>query len=363
MALSVTSSPNVMPVNSTREVSPTPGGARLIAGELLEASVIRSHGDGNLTLQVKNMSIPAETRVPLMTGEKLTVRVEQTNPNIILRIVNGMESQKIGDLLRLYRSSPDALANLFSSAKDILNPDTIGTQVGREAAKSARSLLQALDASIYSRTTASNPLFLKDMMSGIGLLLERNILREQGKEGRKETVKELLLKLAGEVRTAAAAEPMDATLAFLEGGTKAIEAQQIATLLSQELDRSLVLQAACQFPAGIRMQDIFIDQEAERPDGSKPFHAVLFLSMDSLGEIIADASIRGNHLDCALHCETPETRDYLNTLLPELQDRLTAAGYPEASLRCVLERNMRERKKDYLAEKNLYSQHTVDIQT
>ena len=363
MTLSVTSNRNVMPVIPTQEISAATSGARLTAGEVLEALVFRNHGDGKLTLQVKNMSIPAETTIPLRSGERLTVRVEQVLPTVILRIVDGMEMQKIGDLLRLCRSNPGALSDLFSGAKDILNPDMIEARAGQQAAKSAQSLLQALDASIYSRTTTSNPLFLKDMMEGIGLLLERNLQKGQEQQGQKETVKELLLKLAGEIRSAAPAEHMDATLAFIERGTKAIEAQQMAMILGQDLDRSLVLQAACHFPTGIRMQDFFIDQEADGPEDSKSFHAVLLLSMDSLGEVIADASIRGNHLDCVLHCESPEAREFLNNLLPELRDRLTAAGYTDPSLRCALEQNMREKKKDYMAEKKLYTQHAVDIQT
>ena len=361
--LPVTATRTVEPVIPVQEISATAGRLRLSAGQLLEALVLNQHGDGKVTLQVKNTSIAAETLVALNTGEKLTLRVDQTLPQVVLRIVGGTELQKITELLCMLRSNPVALADLFSGAKAILNPAVIETHAGQAAAKSARMLLQVLDASVFSRATAGNPLFLKDMMSWIGMLLERNLLKGQEKSDRRETVKELLLKLAGEIRDTGAAEPLKETLAFLERSTKAIEGQQIAAVLGQELDRSLVLQAACQFPDGIRMQDIFIDQETDGPDGQKRFHAMLLLSMDALGEVIADASACSSRVDCVLYCETPEACDFLTALLPELRDSLTAAGYAEPSVRCLLERNMREAKSGRLAEKRLYALHAVDIQT
>lgn len=363
MTLPVSSPKMVQPLIPVQEISATAGRLRLGTGELLEALVLSQHGDGKVTLQVKNTSIAAETLVALNAGEKLTVRVEQTLPQVVLRIVGGTEMQKITELLCLHRSNPGALADLFSGAKDILNPAVIETHAGQAAAKSARMLLQILDASVFSRATAGNPLFLKDMMAWIGLLLERNLLKGQEKSDGRETVKELLLKLAGEIRDTGTAEPLKETLAFLERGTKAIEGQQIAAVIGQELDRSLVLQAACQFPAGIRMQDIFIDQETDGPDGLQRFHCVLLLSMDALGDVIADASACGSRLDCVLYCDTPETLDFLNVLLPELRDRLAAAGYAESFVRCVLQRDMQDAKSGYIAQKRLYSLHAVDIQT
>ncbi|MBA4396425.1 MAG: hypothetical protein C0394_03460 [Syntrophus sp. (in: bacteria)] len=363
MTLPVTSPRIVQPLIPVQAVSATADRLRLISGEFLEALVLGQHGDGKVTLQVKNASITAETLVPLNTGEKLTVRVEQTLPQVVLRIVGGTELQKITELLCLHRTDPGGLARLFSGAKDILNPAVIEMHAGRAAAKSARMLLQILDACVFSRTTAGNPLFLKDMMGWIGLLLERNIMKGQEKSDRRETVKELLLKLATDICESGGAERLKETLAFLERGTKAIERQQIAAVLGQELDRSLVLQAACQFPAGIRMQDIFIDREADGPEGLQRFHCVLLLSMDALGEVIADASAYGARLDCTLYCETPEAIDFMNDLLPELRERLAAAGYAESFVRCALQRAMQDAKSGYMAKKKLYSLHAVDIHT
>jgi len=111
------------------------------------------------------------------------------------------------------------------------------------------------------------------------------------------------------------------------------------------------------------MQDIFIDQETDGPDGLPRFHCVLLLSMDALGEVIADASAYGSRLDCTLYCETPEAIDFMNVLLPELRDRLAAAGYAESFLRCALQRDMRSAKSGYMAQKKLFSLHAVDIHT
>jgi hypothetical protein len=359
----------VTPPRTVETVIPVPemtapaGRSFLRSGELFEALVLRNHSDGKVTVQIKNTSITAETRVALNAGEKITLRVEQMSPNIILRMAGETEIQKMGTLLRLHRSHSGALAELFSGAKDILDPALIEAHAGQAAAKTAMALLKGLEAAVFSMKTAENPLFVKDMMLWVGLLLERNLLKGQEKQDRMATIKELLVKLASAIRESDSADRLYSILAFLEDGVKAVEAQQIALVLGQELDQSLVLQAACQFPMGIRMQDIFIEQDAEGPDGQKRFHAILLLSMDALGEVIADASACGNRLDCVLYGETPEACDFLTAMLPELWDRLRAAVYTEPSVRCLLERNMKEAKSDRLSEKKLFSLHAVDIQT
>jgi hypothetical protein len=363
MTLSIASSNNVQPVTPVQQTPATPGRSPLNSGDVLEALVLSRHADGKVTLQVKNTSIAAETLVALKAGEKLTVRVEQTLPHVVLRIVGGTAMQKLTELLCLHRSNPGAFADLFSASKNALNPALIEAHAGPAAARSAGLILQILDRCVFSRTTEGNPLFLKDLMSWIGLLLERDLMAGRIQSDRMETVKELLLKLAGEIREAGAAPHLKETLAFLQRGAKAIEGQQIAAVLGQELDRTLVLQAACQFPTGIRMQDIFIELDSEGPDGLPRFQCVLLLSMDALGEVIADASVWGGRLDCVLYCETPDIMDFMNLLLPELRDRLAAAGYAESFVRCMLKRDMQDAKSGYLAQKKLYSIQAVDIHT
>ncbi len=349
----------MIPVPETAALS---GRLMLRSGELIEALVLRNHGDGKVTVQLKNMPVTAETSVSLNAGERIMLRVEQALPNVILRMAGGMEIQKMGNLLRQHRSCISALAELFSGAKEVLNPELIEKHAGRDALKNVLALLKVLDGAVFSTATAKNPLFVKDMMQLLGLLFERNLLKGPDKQDSTETAKELLLKLASAVRESGA-QSLQGVLTFLERGLKSVEAQQIAALLGQELDHSLILQAACQFSGGIRMQDIFIDQDEEGPDGQKRFHATLLLSMDALGEVIADALISGNRLDCALYCETPEACDFLTAMAPELKDGLGAVGYGEPAVRCLLERNMREAKSDRLAEKKLFTLHAVDIQT
>jgi hypothetical protein len=353
----------VEPIIPVTETAAPSGRPLLRSGELLEALVLRNSGDGNVTLQVKNTPIAAQTRVALSPGEKITVRVEQTLPDTILRIAGETELGKIGNLLRLHRSQAGAFAEWLTGAKSIIDPALIEVHAGRDAAKNALALLNLLEGVVLSMKTAENPLLVKDMMHWLGLLLERNLLKGQDKQDSLETVKALLLKLAAAIRESGPAERMQSVLTFLERGVKTLESQQIAVLLGQELDRSLVLQAACQFPTGIRMQDIFIEEEAQGPDGSKRFRALLLLSMDALGEIIAEASAGGGRLDCTLYAETSEARDFLTALAPELRNRLAAAGYQEPSVRCLLERNMAEAKSERFAEKKLFSLHAVDIRT
>lgn len=360
------------PLVNTRSVEPVipvpPAAAasgRLILqpGELLEALILRTHGNGTVTLRLKGLPVVADSRISLNAGERILLRVEQTFPNMILRMAGEAEIRTMADLLRLHRCHGGTLAELLSCAREVLDPVLIERHAGPDALRSAMALLKALDGTVLSKEGAANPFFIKDMMQRLGLLLERDLLKGSDRQDHGETAKALLLKLAAAIREGDAPRPLQTVLAFLERGIRSVEAHQIAALLGQELDHSLILQAACHFPAGIRMQDIFIEGEDDGPDGQKRFHATLLLSMNAIGEIIADASICGSRLDCVLSCETREACAFLTAMLPELRDGLAAAGYREPSVRCTLEPNMKDAKSERLARKKLFTLHAVDIRT
>ena len=94
----------------------------LIPGEMLNALVIGKDSAHGVRLQIKNSTIVADSQIPLHIGEKLTVRVDQISPSVVLKIVNRPEEDlKSRGFVKFFRSNPQALKEFLDSAIDFSN--------------------------------------------------------------------------------------------------------------------------------------------------------------------------------------------------------------------------------------------------
>ena len=88
----------------------------LSVNEVVEADVLEKIGDRKLAILLKTAKILVDSEIPFKGGEKITVKVEQLHPRVILRFIQNekkTEDSKISDYLKSYRSNPKALYDLF----------------------------------------------------------------------------------------------------------------------------------------------------------------------------------------------------------------------------------------------------------
>jgi hypothetical protein len=106
--------------------TPTPM-ISLMPGENLDARVLAHDRDHKVLLQIKNTPLIADTRIPLQTGDRLKVRVDQVHPNIVLRIISREDADiiKANELVKLFRSNPGAFKDMIVSVKDILGGENL----------------------------------------------------------------------------------------------------------------------------------------------------------------------------------------------------------------------------------------------
>ena len=80
--------------------------------------------------------------------------------------------------------------------------------------------------------------------------------------------------------------------------------------------------------------------------------------MDALGELAVDAGIRDRRLHCTIKCSDQDIFDFLQDLLAELQNNLTGMDDNPVAVHCLLDRNIRAWKKDFLNNHSIfYSEH------
>ena len=347
----------------------------LTLGESVDARVLTHDRDHRALLQIKNATLIADTKLPLQIGEKLALRVDQLHPGIVLRIIAGEDPDIVNanEFAKLYRSNPGALKDVIVALQDLFN----GELLNDTANKAVQRLYKMLDHLIISKTNATNPLFVKDYITALGLTLERRLMNAlsnpaslKDKETR-HTLKEILLKLSSEPQTIQgtrdSAEPdlskkVEQPLNIIDHALKVIESLQVVNVLAQEQENLFLFQIPFQCPNGIRMQDIFIetDREKDGENTGKPYRVVLFLDMDALGELGVDAGLKDRSLRCTIKCRTKDVLDYMSVLLPELQKKLSGIGYETCRLECVLVEDIQSWKHEFLAEYKLFSQNMIN---
>lgn len=351
----------------------------LVVGENLHVQVLSASLDHKALLQIKNSTLLAHSPLLLQSGEMLTVRVDQLYPTIVLRMMprEDMEISKANEFLKLYRSNPSAYKEMIATVQDFLNPDNLKELANYISKKDIQNMIKVLDKIIISKNNITNSLFLKDSIVALGLVGERKLMKALSDpailadEQNIPSLKGILLKLSSELtpihitneNTEHVSQKIRQFSLFADQAATVIESLQIVNILAKEWDGLFVLHIPFQFHEGIRMQDLFIetDRGKGRQGAEKQYHIVLFLDMDTIGELAVDAGIEGRTFQCTLKSSDQHVLDFMQTLLPELHETLSGLDYTIGRVQCVLDMNIQSWKQDFLQNHSMYSQSVIDV--
>jgi hypothetical protein len=351
----------------------------LVPGEKLNVLVLGDSLNGKTLLQVKNSTLLAESPLPLQSGQTLTVQVDQIRPLLVLRTISApdQEISITNQFLKSYRSNPDALKEVMNSLNILFTDGTLKQLSHLLSKRETQNLHNILKQIIISDDNISNPLFLKDYIGTLGLTGERRLLKALSdpsvlkEQARGITLKETLLNLSAELtvhQTATGDDSLDGLpiRQFSDLANRAatvIESLQIVNVLAQQQDGLYMLQLPIQFPGGIRMQEIFIEADPEngKENAERQCRVVLFLDMDSLGELAVDMGISNAALNCTIKCQDQQVFDFLQPLLPTLSLALSETDYTVGVIQCILERDVRSWMQTFLQDHSLFTQNSIDL--
>jgi len=381
---SLTISPEMLraiaPSQELAGVSTATSPKNLVPGETLRALVTGYTPDQKAHLQIKGSTVIAESPFPLQAGDKLTVRVEQVHPTLVLQVLNPVDEESIitNNFTKLFRSNPNALKDLFISLRDFLSKENINELSTLISKKDIQALPQLMERIIVSRSSLNDPLYLKEGLTALGLTLESDLkklltdpsFRTEGKY--PPNLKTALLNLAAELQyiginndpsAQGGQQRLEGLANFVDHALRVIESLQIVNVLAQEQDQFFAFQIPFQCSDGIRMQDLFIETEKEKGAQGREsrYRVVLFVDMDALGDLAIEASLRGGNLQCTIKCPTPAAADFMGRSLDELQEKLSGLGYVAPQVQCILDRDLPSWKQDFLLNHRLYSQNTIDL--
>ena len=315
----------------------------------------------------------------LNAGDTIRVRVESLNPQVVLRIIErgALEESRAADFLRWYRANPDALSEMIPEAFRQFDPENLGKLLRYLPKEDFQNLINILK-SLFCAPEAKGGNFLKDYLSNLGLLTESQLRKAvEGQTGidndyRQNSLKNLLMKLSddlynllrsGESLDRVELEMLKSLSEFVDNSIKTIESQQIINFVLQETESKYLFQSPILFPDGVRKRDIFVeyDRNTRGGEGESPYRIIFFLDMDILGEMIIEAELKGDKIDCLIKCVDQEICDFILPSLTKLQESLCSAGCEINMVRCITGGNLAEEKNDYYQDRALYAREVIDL--
>ncbi len=282
-------SPNIE-TNNIKIFRTNAASGAIAIGETLEVTVLEKLAGNKYLLAIKNMSVPASSEIPLNIGQKIQVKVNSVQPQIILNFAGDQRTSaepKISEKLLYWRTNQDSLLQVIGKFSEIVKDIQNGNLPLNFFKNEIEKLIKLFNDITFSDSTKENKLFLKDFISNTGLLLENNLgkLVDEGTEVFNsrpfdDNVKSLLLKLsAGIQELLKDSTELDSSVktklmniaGFTVEAIKTIEARQALNIVFQESDKGLVLQVPLAMPNGLRQADIFIRPEDKNNQGGKEF--------------------------------------------------------------------------------------------
>lgn len=356
--------------------------SNLTAGETLTVSIVDKLSQNQYLMYVKGTVMKAASDLPFNVGEKLQVKVQGVQPQIILYMLDAQKQgsdAKVNEKLLQWRLNPDSLTQLLSKISEF-SVNLKSVNLAGLLPKDADGLVKLFTSLVFSSRTKNDPLYVKNFVSKSGMLLENDLSRMSsgsGKDGpaappHSDNLKASLLKLSEIVAQALRADPKsDPQVAakllhlasFASEALQTIEARQAVNVVYQQNESGLYLQIPLALGDSLRQADIFISPDDKNAAGAKKFSScsiMIFLDLDYLGNLSIDASLKAGHIRCVIKCESEEIAQLVNASAPKLKDALGAIGYGVEQVDCLKVSELERQRTEFINEHLLGSTDLVN---
>jgi hypothetical protein len=356
---------------------PFPG---ISIGEVLEAGVIEKIDNQKMLITLKGVSMQADSEVHLNAGDKIQVKVETLHPQLVLRVMESgySEESNLADYLRWHRSNPEALSHMVTEAMRQFNSADLGKLLRYLPGEDLQKIFTMLKSLLYS-TETSDSNFLRDYLSKLGLTMEsqlRDVVEGRSNIGdgdlQAENLKSQLTELSSDLHSLLMNDDslegeerrvLASLSKYVDSSIKTIESQQIINVILQEAENKYLFQIPFVFPDGVRKGDIFVeyDRHSKKEGDKGQYRIIFFLNMDVLGDMIIDAELKGDKIDCVVKCVDRNVCEFISSFMEELRESLFAIGCKVDMVKCIAEGDLVKERADYYQNSVLYNRDVIDL--
>jgi hypothetical protein len=295
--------------------------------EIVLARVVHPYADQGAVIAIKERNVIARTHVPLEKGQLLLLKVEQTSPTPLLRLL-GVTGRSTGPSILLQAVEQ----NLWRQVLEILSkPMTATDEQG-----GLRELLKDL-SSFFGK--GRRPQSLMEWVEKSGLAWENKLRhafaqgRQSGSDLNRLTAGDLKGALARMMNKEEGCSPLIGRL------FNVIESLQWLNHGSMNQTGNLLFLIPCQFSGGFwTVAQVLIQKEqdeAHKDRGKgRSCRVVLSAQLESLGYVRAELAMENKEISVAFLLESAQSKSRVQAHLPDLINRLQDRGFRVSEARC-----------------------------
>lgn len=338
-----TSEPTLAVEVRPSQTVPTP--IPLQPGQTVTGRVVDQLPTGNLLIEVEGIPLEALAPEGLSKGQELPLRVEQLQPQVVLRILPRAEEVQAQALqvLRAHLADRVPAAQAFDQLQQTLAP-LVGHQPPSGTPPSVSQLHEVLQRLLPDAPLTHEQ--VKTLVRDGGLQLEARLAQaapeapERVAQISREDLKALVLRVLHEVE---AGKTQQAELRPLSDSLTQhlthIETQQALNLLAQVQSTAYQLQLPFFANHALTTAHIAIEPGREGPDhgaegeeGSKGHRVYFHLDLEGLGQMRIDSHLTRRSVQAVFYTERSESMKELQAEFAQLEGRLKALGFTEVLL-------------------------------
>ena len=309
----------------------------LKVGQEISALVIEQHADGRLVLDLGGSLVEANDPGGLTPGQTLRLRVDLTDPQVMLHIVEQDLSLE-GELTKLMRrylpgNQQVSLAALSESLAARGPFEDFGTPTRLDK-------LKLLLADLFQKREPLTPDRLIQFVRDGGLHYEMKLSKAvAGDPGQlmqiaDRDLKGLLLGALEELNKVGSQSDLQKTIA---GQLHCIEGQQVANLLAQFEDHGVQLQIPFFSPSGFSTVSLAVQPDGRtksRPEERRKngYNILFIFDLEDFGRTRINAHLRNRDLSVTFYIERETSLTLLRGELAGLRESLHALGYRDVLL-------------------------------
>lgn len=289
--------------------------ASLRPAEEFTAVVRQADDSGAVSLEIKGLTVPAQSLVALRQGERIRLQVVQLQPTILLRLVTPSGAagvpllqpliQALRTSLPAWRPLEEVLQQLAAQLRTV-EPASLPPDLAAQVAKLS-ALLHSL---IFSTSGDMTPAKFRQLLMGSGLRYEARLaalLRGDADAAAARALVEsdlkgllLLMRASLEERDALAQLALQRQMFAVDGFLQALQAQQLLDALGRERGRGRTRRF--QVPLGLLDQLIGVTIEVEEPPGEeappldesragRAYHLLFSLELKGSGCVVVELRV------------------------------------------------------------------------
>jgi hypothetical protein len=316
--------------------------AGLEVGQAVAGTVVEAMRDGAVLLSVRGSLLPARAQRPIPSGTALALRVERTEPQVVLRLVDEAPAPAAvaGPLERASAALPAALADVFS---DLAAP---GDDIPAEVAHAVREARAAL-ADLLPDAAKLSGESVRRGIAGSGLGYEGRLadLVQRGADGKAlagaawRDLKGILLRLGTRLGAGLGRGRGTRLAAHVRTAVAGLEARQavLATTLREgevQVTLPLLLGEVATFAHLTIRRDPGPPPRGGGP-GERGYAVLMLLDLDGLGSTRVEVRIQRGQVGGRILVRDPEASAFLAERAPALSERLAAAAGVAGHIGCA----------------------------